>query len=152
MSFWKTRKNRKGPNRVTKQVGWPQPCIHRPETAAASFRTSGVIGIFHWHAPHERPRLVLRLPWRFCEILDAFASVRPVAWLHELSHKSSAEAREVTQRVVAAKLIGLTEYSDNNAPRGRKRYYLLSWRDTPWYKEEHYNSDVVRKGCDNRTS
>jgi hypothetical protein len=38
-----------------------------------------------------------------------FASVRPVARLPELCHKSSAEAREVMQRVVAAKLTGLTQ-------------------------------------------
>ena len=38
-----------------------------------------------------------------------FASVRPVARLPELCHKSSAEAQEVAQKVVAAKLTGLTQ-------------------------------------------
>jgi len=38
-----------------------------------------------------------------------FASVWPVPRLPELCHKSSAEAQGVTQRVVAAKLAGLTQ-------------------------------------------
>jgi hypothetical protein len=118
------------------------------------FSDCGVIGIFRWHAPHVRRRLILRpssltILRNFLRVRFS-AACRGTAWtvsqVFSWSSRSSAEGCGRKAHRTDA------EYSDTTAPRGRKRYYLLLagcaliWRRAPQY------SDVVRKGRDNRTS